>query len=128
MDSNLFWSAFEQAKILGGLTPDSCAFTRYMRKSLLATLIASSFEDTKNEVELIEETLTISVKFHNLASIVSKAKSKGDYLFSDLNGKIFCRYFEIMSQECTLNETCKAEMRQNFGDKIIFGSRILCNP
>jgi hypothetical protein len=78
MDSNLFWSAFEQAKILGGWTPDSCSFTRYMRKSLLATLIASSFIDTKNEVELIEETLTISVKFHNLASIVSKAKSKGD--------------------------------------------------
>ncbi len=74
IDSKLFWSAFEQAKILGGWIPDSCAFTRNFKKSMLATLIASRFVNSTTEEKLIEETLTSSVKFHNPASIVSKGK------------------------------------------------------
>ncbi len=119
IDSNLFWSAFEQAKILGDWTPNSCAFTRYLKKSMLTTLIASRFVNPKNEEKLIEEALTIPVKFHNLASIVSKWKREGHYLFLDLIEKTFGRYFENISQDCPISDPCKAVMKSEFSGGII---------
>jgi hypothetical protein len=114
IDSKLVWSAFVQAKILGGWTPDSCAFTKYLKKSMLSTLIASRFVDPKKEEKLIEETLTASVKFHNQASIISKWKREGHYMYLDLMEKMFCRYFENISQDCPISDTCKAVMRIDF--------------
>jgi hypothetical protein len=106
IDSKLLWSAFEQAKILGGWTPDSCAFTKYLKKSTLATLIASRFVDPNQEEKLIEKTMTISVKFHNLASIDSKWKRESHYMYLDLVEKTFSRYFENISQDCPISDTC----------------------
>jgi hypothetical protein len=120
IDSKLFWSAFEQAKILGGWTPDSCAFTKYLKKSMLATLIASRFVNPKTEEKVIEYTLTNPLIFHNQASIVSKWKREGHYMYLDLVEKAFCRYFENISIDCPISDTCKAVMKIDFScDKML---------
>ncbi len=57
-DNHLFASVFEQAKILGNWVSRSTAFSRYIKKSMLGTLIPSRFVNPDLSEILIDSIIT----------------------------------------------------------------------
>ena len=72
VDTHLFASDFEQAKILGNWVTRSTAFSRYIKKSMLGSLIANRFVNPDQSEILIDSIISEPERFNNLDSIKPK--------------------------------------------------------
>jgi hypothetical protein len=70
--THLFASDFEQAKILGNWVTRSTAFSRYIKKSMLGSLIANRFVNPDQSEILIDSIISEPERFINLDSIKPK--------------------------------------------------------
>ena len=69
-DTHLFASVFEQAKILGNWVTRSKAFSRYIKQSMLGTLIASRFVMPDKSEILIDSIFDSIVDSIQLGTVI----------------------------------------------------------
>ncbi len=119
-DTHLFGSVFEQAKILGNWVTRSTAFSRYIKKSMLGTLIASRFVNPDQSEILIDSIITEPERFHNLDSIKPKWEPNGKYLFSELLQQMQSRLWENLITGCFVNKSCHGRFKLEFKSNEIF--------
>ena len=118
-DTHLFASVFEQAKILGNWVTRSKAFSRYIKQSILGSLIASRFVMPDKSEILIDSIMTEPEKILNLDSIIPKWQREGKYLYNELQTKIISRLWEKVTTGCFVHESCLARFKQENNDKMI---------
>ena len=68
-DSHRFNTVFNDAKILGAWVEKSDAFQKYIKKSMLGSLIASRFVDPNIKQNIIDFKLNEPKIFHNIKSL-----------------------------------------------------------
>jgi hypothetical protein len=117
-DTHPVASVFEQAKILGNWVTRSTAFSRYIKKSMLGTLIASGFVNPDQPAILIDSIIVEPERFHNLDSIKPKWEQNGKNLFSELLQQKYSRLWENLITDCVVNNSCPGLFQITFNDKL----------
>ena len=95
-----FSSVFDRARILVGLVEKSLAFPRYIKKSMIGSIIASRFVDPNNKEKVIEMNLMKPINFHGINSLSSKWKSDSSYSYGKLIEMCFERLSLNLSNLC----------------------------
>ena len=109
-----FSSVFDRSRILGGWVEKSTSFPRYIKKSMLGSIIASRFVEPNKKKKVIEMNLIHPINFHGLNSLSPKWKSDSSYSYGKLIEMCFEKLFMNLSNLCSLSEICKSICKSVF--------------
>jgi hypothetical protein len=102
-DSHRFNHVFNDAKILGAWVEKSDAFQKYIKKSMLGSLIASRFVEPNIEQKIIDFKLNEPKIFHNIESLEPCWRANEELKFENLIKLMFNRVLEKFKTKCEIN-------------------------
>ncbi len=122
-DNHRFTTIFNEARTLGEWVENSQAFKRYIKKSMLGSLICTRFVNPVKQL-LSDEKLTETCHFHSIPAVISKWKPNYAYqykiLFNMCRARIIDKYSFLK-----LSKTCLDRLKKAFKIDIVMQKVLL---